>query len=147
VDPAALSEWLITNGLGKPRIADRQVAGGVATAVGNTGHMAYDDELADRIRAHVERESGLTEKKMFGGLAFLINGRMAVAAGSRGDVLLRCDPAETESLLREPHVGPFEMRGREMVGWLQLDANGLTDAELDKWIQRGVSYAKSLPPK
>jgi hypothetical protein len=109
--------------------------------------MAYDEELADRVRGHVEQEKGLTEKKMFGGLAFLINGRMAVAAGSRGDVLLRCDPADTETLLQEPNAGPFEMRGREMVGWLQLDANGLTDAELDQWIQRGVSYAKSLPPK
>jgi len=109
--------------------------------------MAYDEELADRVREHVEREQGLTEKKMFGGLAFLINGRMAVAAGSRGDLLLRCDPADTESLLLEPNAGPFEMRGREMEGWLQLDANGLTEDELDQWIQRGVTYAKSLPPK
>jgi hypothetical protein len=109
--------------------------------------MAYDEELADRIREHLEQEQGLTEKKMFGGLAFLINGRMAVAAGSRGDVMLRCDPADTERLLLDPHARPFEMRGREMVGWLQLDASGLPEDVLDQWIQRGVTYAKSLPPK
>jgi hypothetical protein len=109
--------------------------------------MAYDEELADRIRERVEQEQGLTEKKMFGGLAFLINGRMAVAAGSRGDVMLRCNPADTESLQQKPNAGPFEMRGREMAGWLRLDANGLTEEELDEWIQHGVTYAKSLPPK
>jgi hypothetical protein len=109
--------------------------------------MAYDEELADRIRGHVEQEQGLTEKKMFGGLAFLINGHMAAAAGSRGGVLLRCDPADTESLLLEPNASPFEMRGRELVGWLDLDANGLTEDELDRWIQRGVTYARSLPAK
>ncbi len=109
--------------------------------------MAYDEELADRVREHVEQERGLTEKKMFGGLASLINGRMAVAAGSRGGLLLRCDPADTESLLLKPNAGPFEMRGKEMVGWLHLDTNGLTEDELDQWIQRGVAYAKSLPPK
>ena len=111
------------------------------------GAMAYDDELADRIRGHVEQEKGLTEKKMFGGLAFLINGHMAVAAGSGGGVLLRVEPADTERLQREPHAGPFEMRGRELVGWLHLDANGLAEAEFDQWIQRGVTYARSLPPK
>jgi len=109
--------------------------------------MAYDEELADRIREHLERETGLTEKRMFGGLAFLINGRMAVAAGSRGDLMLRCDPADTERLLQKPNAGPFEMRGREMVGWLRLDSTGLTEETLNEWIQHGVRYAKSLPPK
>jgi TfoX/Sxy family transcriptional regulator of competence genes len=112
-----------------------------------TAAMAYDEELADRVRARVEREQGLTEKKMFGGLAFLINGHMAVSASSRGGLLLRVDPAETEKLLQEPNTGPFEMRGREMVGWLHLDASGLSEAELDLWVARGVSYAKSLPVK
>ena len=109
--------------------------------------MAYDQELADRIREHLEQEQGLTEKKMFGGLAFLINGRMAVAAGSRGNVMLRCDPADTERLLLDPNASPFEMRGREMVGWLHLDASGLAEDVLDQWIQLGVTYAKSLPPR
>jgi hypothetical protein len=85
---------------------------------------------------------------MFGGLAFLINGRMAVAAGSKGDVMLRVDPKDTERLLQLPNTSPFEMRGREMVGWLNLDANGISsEEELAEWIQRGVAYAKSLPPK
>ena len=110
--------------------------------------MAYDQELADRVREHVEHEKGLTEKRMFGGLAFLINGNMAVSASGKGGLLLRVDPAETESLLREPHASRFEMRGREMNGWLHLDANALaTDDELGRWIRRGVTYAKSLPPK
>ena len=110
--------------------------------------MAYDEQLADRIRAHVEQEKGLTEKRMFGGLAFLINGRMAVAAGSKGDVMLRVDPKDTERLLQLPNASPVEMRGREMVGWLNLDANLISsEDEMAEWIQRGVSYAKSLPPK
>ncbi len=110
--------------------------------------MAYDQELADRVREHVEHEKGLTEKRMFGGLAFLINGNMAVSASSRGGLLLRVDPAETESLLRLPHASPFEMRGREMNGWLFIDANSTTaDDELVRWIDRGVGYARSLPPK
>ena len=110
--------------------------------------MAYDEQLADRIRAHVEHEKGLTEKRMFGGLAFLINGRMAVAAGSTGDVMLRVDPKDTERLLQLPNASPVEMRGREMVGWLNLDANLISsEDEMAEWIQRGVSYAKSLPPK
>ena len=110
--------------------------------------MAYDQQLADRIRAFVEHEQGLTEKQMFGGLAFLINGRMAVCAGSRGGMMLRVDPADTERLLREPHARPFEMRGRELTGWRLLDAAGITEEdELAQWIQRGIGYAKSLPPK
>jgi len=110
--------------------------------------MAYDQQLADRVRELVEHEQGLSEKPMFGGLAFLINGRMAVAVGSKGGLLLRVDPADTERLLQEPHAEPMEMRGREMTGWLHLDAGAITDdGTLDEWIQRGVSYAKSLPAK
>jgi TfoX/Sxy family transcriptional regulator of competence genes len=110
--------------------------------------MAYDEELADRVRAHVEQESGLTEKRMFGGLAFLINGHMAVSASSKGGLMVRIDPADTETLLREPNARPFEMRGREMDGWLRVDvAADADDDELVAWVRRGVAYARSLPPK
>ena len=110
--------------------------------------MAYDEELADRVRAQVEQESGLTEKRMFGGLAFLINGHMAVSASGQGGLMVRIDPADTETLLREPNARPFEMRGREMDGWLRVAVDaGAGDDELAPWIRRGVVYARSLPPK
>ena len=110
--------------------------------------MAYDQELADRVREHVEPEKGRTEKRMFGGLAFLITGNMAVGASSKGGLLLRVDPADTERLLGEPRARPFEMRGREMNGWLHIDADAsVPDDELARWIRVGVTYARSLPPK
>ncbi len=110
--------------------------------------MAYDEELANRLREVLQGEAGLTEKRMFGGLAFLINGHMAVAASSKGGLLLRVEPAMTESLVSPPHVGPFEMRGREMDGWLRVDAAAVsTVKDLRRWVKRGVSYAGSLPPK
>jgi TfoX/Sxy family transcriptional regulator of competence genes len=110
--------------------------------------MAYDHELAIRIREVVQGERGLTEKQMFGGLAFLIDGNMAVSASSKGGLLLRVDPAETESLVSEPHSQRFEMRGRQMDGWLRIDPEALkTDAELRRWVRHGVTYARSLAPK
>jgi TfoX/Sxy family transcriptional regulator of competence genes len=110
--------------------------------------MAYDVELADRIRAVLRAEPGLTERRMFGGLAFLIQGNMAVSASSQGGLLLRIDPAETESLISEPHVRRFEMRGRKMDGWLRVDAEAVeTDDDLQGWIRHGVTYARSLPSK
>ena len=110
--------------------------------------MAYDEVLADRIRAAVEGEPGLSEKKMFGGLAFLVNGNMAISASGRGGILLRCDPAETAGLVEAEHVERFEMRGREMEGWLHVDAAAVsTEAELERWAGIGVAYARSLPPK
>ena len=110
--------------------------------------MAYEEDLANRIRALVAGEPGVTEKKMFGGLAFLIGGHMSVAASHEGGLLLRCDPAETESLLGKPHAGPMVMRGREMDGWLRVDAEGVkTKAQLERWVARGVGYARSLPAK
>jgi hypothetical protein len=110
--------------------------------------MAYDDELAHRIREAVQGEPGLSEKRMFGGLAFLIDGKLAVSASSMGGVLLRIDPTRTESLVSEPHDRPFEMRGRQMNGWLRVDAEVLkTDHELRRWVSHGVTYARSLPPK
>lgn len=110
--------------------------------------MTYDVELADRIREVVAAEPGLTEKRMFGGLAFLLDGHLAVSASSRGGLLLRVDPAETQALLAPPHVDRFEMRGREMDGWLRVDAAAVgTDDELRDWVGHGVAYARSLPPK
>jgi TfoX/Sxy family transcriptional regulator of competence genes len=109
--------------------------------------MAYDEDLAAQIRVAVAAEPGVTEKRMFGGLAFLINGHMAAGASGQGDMLLRVDPAETDALVAEPHAERAVMRGREMDGWLRIDAAALGDAELDRWIARGVACARSLPPK
>ena len=110
--------------------------------------MAYDEDLANRIREAMADEAGVTEKRMFGGLAFMIGGHMAVAASGRGGLMVRTDPAETEALLGEPHAGPFEMRGRPMDGWLRVADDGVrTQRELEPWVRRGVAYARSLPPK
>jgi TfoX/Sxy family transcriptional regulator of competence genes len=110
--------------------------------------MAYDEDLANRLREVLGVTPGLSEKAMFGGLAFLVNGHMAVAASSKGGLLLRCEPADTERLLKPPHVGRFEMRGKEMDGWLRVDAAAIsTKRDLTRWVGKGVAYAASLPPK
>lgn len=110
--------------------------------------MAYDEQLAERIRGLLGDEPDLGEMKMFGGLAFLVNGNMAVAASGQGGLLLRVDPEQTGTLLERPHAGPFEMRGRQMEGWLRVDDEGLeSDEELERWVTLGVSYARTLPPK
>lgn len=110
--------------------------------------VTYDVALADRIREVVRDEGGVTEKRMFGGLAFLINGNMAVSASSKGGLLLRINPVDCEALISELHAHRFEMRGRDMKGWLRVDATGLgTDDELRRWVSYGVSYAGSLSPK
>jgi TfoX/Sxy family transcriptional regulator of competence genes len=110
--------------------------------------VAYDDELANRIRAAVQSEPGLSEQRMFGGLAFLVHGNMAVSASSQGGLLLRIDPAQAESLVDQRHVRRFEMRGREMDGWLRVDVELLeSDDELRRWVDHGLSYARSLAPK
>ncbi len=110
--------------------------------------MAYDEDLANRIRELVARETGITEKRMFGGLAFMIDGNMSVCVSGQGGLMLRCNPAETEELRRKPHASPFEMRGRVMDGWLRVDAEGLrTKRQLERWVARGVAYGRSLPPK
>jgi TfoX/Sxy family transcriptional regulator of competence genes len=110
--------------------------------------MAYDEELANRIRELISAEAGLTEKRMFGGLAFLINGNMSVSASGQGGLLLRVDPAETDALVSKPNARPFEMRGRAMDGWLRVDDEGVrTKRELQAWVKRGVAYARSLPSK
>jgi TfoX/Sxy family transcriptional regulator of competence genes len=106
--------------------------------------MAYDETLAGRIREQVAEEPDVTEKKMFGGLAFLIGGNMAVAASGQGGLLVRVDPAESDELVASTEARPMEMRGREMAGWLRVDP---ADDELAAWVERGVSFARSLPPK
>lgn len=110
--------------------------------------MAYDEDLANRIRELLADAPDLTEKRMFGGLAFLIGGHMAVAASGQGGLMVRVDRDETDALLAKPHAQPFEMRGREMQGWLRVDAEGVrTKRELEPWVKRGTAYARSLPPK
>jgi TfoX/Sxy family transcriptional regulator of competence genes len=110
--------------------------------------MAYDENLADRIRELTSGEPGLTEKKMFGGLSFLIGGNMAVAASGQGGVLVRVDPAESDRLVAETTARPMVMRGREMQGWLRVDTEDVrTKRQLATWVKRGVTYARSLPPK
>jgi TfoX/Sxy family transcriptional regulator of competence genes len=120
---------------GRPRVED-------------DGGMAYDEDLANRIRELIAREPAVTEKKMFGGLAFLVGGHMSVAASGQGGLMVRVDPEETDDLMRGAHVGPFEMRGRPMQGWLRVDAEGVrSQRALEPWVRRGVAYARSLPPK
>ncbi len=110
--------------------------------------MAYDEALADRVRELMSGEPMLTEKKMFGGLGFMVGGNMAVAASSDGGVLVRVDPAEGEALVATTPAEPMEMRGRSMKGWLRVAAEDVaTDEQLDEWVRRGASYAGSLPPK
>jgi len=112
------------------------------------GIVAYDEELAGRIRALVEREPGLTERKMFGGLAFLIGGNMAAAASGQGGLLVRVDPESSDQLVATTSARPMEMRGRQMRGWLRVDSADVSgDVELASWIERGTSYARSLPAK
>jgi TfoX/Sxy family transcriptional regulator of competence genes len=110
--------------------------------------MAYDEDLANRIRELIAAEPGVTEKKMFGGLAFLIGGNMSVAASGQGGLLVRVEPEASDTLLEQPHTSLMEMRGRTMRGWLRVDAEGVeTKRELEPWVRRGVEYARSLPPK
>ena len=113
-----------------------------------TAPMAYDEELAERIRDLLAAEPGLTEKRMFGGLAFLVGGNMAVAGSGQGGLLVRVDPAESDALVETSAARPMEMRGRAMRGWLRLDADQVQmTEELSTWVERGVSFARSLPAK
>ena len=110
--------------------------------------MAYDEDLANRIRELIAGEPGISEQAMFGGLAFLVGGNMAVAASGKGGLMVRLDPTDTDALLAKPHAQPFEMRGRAMRGWLRIDAEGVrTKRDLEPWVKRGVAYARSLPAK
>ncbi|NYI47711.1 TfoX/Sxy family transcriptional regulator of competence genes [Nocardioides aromaticivorans] len=115
--------------------------------------MAYDEGLAGRLRDLLDQEPAvdgheLTEKKMFGGLAFLVGGNMAVAASGQGGILVRVDPAEGDELVATTAAHPMEMRGRSMSGWLRVDHDDVADdATLATWVRRGASYAAGLPAK
>lgn len=107
--------------------------------------MAYDHDLADRIRLIIGATPDVSEMRMFGGLAFLVNGNMAIAASGQGGAMVRVNPAVSDALLSE-NVQIIEMRGRLMPGWLRVTGAELEDA-LDVWVERGTTYARSLPPK
>ncbi|MBD1320422.1 TfoX/Sxy family protein [Gordonia hankookensis] len=110
--------------------------------------MAYDDDLAHRIRGMLAAECGLDEKSMFGGLAFLINGNMAIAASGHGGLMVRVPPEETEVLLEFDHTEPMVMSGRETRGWLRISDDGIrTERQLRRWVAIGADYARKLPPK
>jgi hypothetical protein len=110
--------------------------------------VAYDEELAARIRELVGSDPAVTEQKMFGGLAFLVGGNMAVAASGEGGVLARVDPAESDVLVETTNARPMEMRGRQMRGWLRVDPDDVeSDEQLAEWVERGTAYARSLPAK
>jgi TfoX/Sxy family transcriptional regulator of competence genes len=110
--------------------------------------MAYDEDLADRIRELVGGESDLTERKMFGGLAFLIGGNLAVAASGQGGVLVRVDPTQSAALVATTNARLMEMRGRPMQGWLRVDSEHLrSNRQLAEWVDLGTTYARSLPAK
>lgn len=110
--------------------------------------MAYDEELADRIRELIGSEPDLTEKKMFGGLSFLIGGNMAVAASGQGGILVRVDPEESDTLVATTNARLMEMRGRQMQGWLRVEADDVRSRpELARWVELGTAYARSLPAK
>jgi hypothetical protein len=109
--------------------------------------VAFDEALAARVRGALRARKGIAEKKMFGGIAFLLNGNMS--CGVHGDELIvRLDPEHTEQALREPHVRVFDLTGRPMKGWLLVARDGVAaDDDLRSWIGRGVEYARSLLPK
>ena len=110
--------------------------------------MAYDEDLADRIRELLSGERGVEEKQMFGGLAFLINGNMSVAASRESGLLVRVPPEDTDRLIAGKHVSPMVMAGREPRGWLRVAADGVkTKRQLQSWVSRGTGYAKTLKPK
>ena len=110
--------------------------------------MAYDEALAERIRELIASEAGVTEQKMFGGLAFLIGGNMAVAASGQGGALVRVDPERSDAIVASSNARPMEMRGREMAGWLRVASEDLrTKRQLEKWVKLGAAHARSLPAK
>ena len=110
--------------------------------------MAYDRDLANRLREALAGEEGVTEKAMFGGLAFLVGGHMAISASGQGGVLVRIDPERSAQALASPHASPMEMRGRSMAGWIRVAPEGVRTArQLGPWVRRGVVYARSLPPE
>lgn len=110
--------------------------------------MAYDESLANEIRELVASERGIEEKRMFGGLAFLVNGNMSVAVSGQGGLLVRVPKDDRDKMLRRDHVSPMVMAGRDVRGWVRVDAAGVrTKRQLQGWVTRGVGYARSVPAK
>lgn len=110
--------------------------------------MAYDEDLAHRVREQLADEAGVTEKAMFGGLAFLLNGNMAVGLSSGGELMVRMGPDATDEALSRPHTRLFDMTGRPMRGWILVAPEGVkTKRQLGAWVRRGVAFARTLPPK
>lgn len=110
--------------------------------------MAYDEELANRVREQLADEAGVTEKAMFGGLAFLLNGNMTVAASGQGGLLVRVDPAASDAAVARQHASIAVMRGREMPGWIRVAAEGVrTKRQLSSWTRRSLEFVRTLPPK
>jgi TfoX/Sxy family transcriptional regulator of competence genes len=135
-------------GIGARAVVDREQPSFIRNPVPIIAVMAYDEELADRIRELVGGGPDLTEKKMFGGLAFLVGGNMAVAASGQGGWLVRVDPAQSDTLLETTNARLMEMRGRKMQGWLRVDPEHVrTRRELAKWVELGTTYTRSLPAK
>jgi TfoX/Sxy family transcriptional regulator of competence genes len=133
---------------GIPELTRLRRLGPGRDAVSTLGVVAYDEELADRIRALIAQERALSERKMFGGLAFLIGGNMAIAASGQGGVLVRVDPSQCDQLVATTKATVAEMRGRPMPGWLRVSSADLrTKAQLAKWVALGTTFARSLPAK
>ncbi|GIH06464.1 hypothetical protein Rhe02_45310 [Rhizocola hellebori] len=110
--------------------------------------MAYDEDLANRVRELVSGEKGLTEQRMFGGLAMLVNGNMAVAVRGKGGLLVRADPASSQKVLGERGAQAMVMRGKAMPGWIEVDPSACAKAaDLKRWVNRGIIFARGLPPK
>jgi TfoX/Sxy family transcriptional regulator of competence genes len=110
--------------------------------------MAYDEDLANRIRELIAADPDVTEKRMFGGLAFLVGGNLFVAASGQGGLMVRVDREDTDALVTKPYARPLEMRGRAMQGWIRVDAAGVrTRRQLEPWVRHGVACARSLAPK
>jgi TfoX/Sxy family transcriptional regulator of competence genes len=110
--------------------------------------MAYDEALAARVRDQLDGEGGLTEQAMFGGLAFMLDGNMAVGVVSRGGLMVRVGPDGAEAALAQPHARVFDMGARPMKGWILVDRPGVeSDEDLADWVGRGIDFARSLPPK
>jgi TfoX/Sxy family transcriptional regulator of competence genes len=110
--------------------------------------MAYDEDLANRVRELLAGEDAITERKMFGGLVFLLHGHMSVSASRNGGLLVRIDPSDTEAALARRHVTLMQMGGRTMDGWITVAPDGLkTKRQLSAWVTRGIAFARTLPPK
>lgn len=109
--------------------------------------MPYDEELADRIRQLIGNDRDVVEKRMFGGVGFMTGGNLAVAASGQGGILVRVDPADSDRLVDETPAEVAIMRNRPMHGWLRVESGELRGAALAQWVERGVAYARSLPPK